>query len=120
MSYKSQPRFSADRWNRLRQEGVEMFKHYKALCLDELMVDGLPPFTAQLEESEEYHKLVTLALTNDPRYMNSKEAKARLAELSMRYGEPPERKVPIGQSFPINPAGEAAAMTSPIPPTMLP
>jgi hypothetical protein len=104
------PRFSRTRWNKLRAEGVAMYNHFKELCIDELMVEGAPPLTADLSESEEYHKLATMALAGDPRYLADPAAKRRLAELSLRYGPPPDYPVPIGHHFPQRPAQEAAAM----------
>lgn len=108
--YRSRPRFAKSRWNSLVGEGVAMGEHIKRLCVDELMTEGLPPLTDELSESAEYHRLVTLALANDPRYMRDVGAKRRLAELALRYGPPPEMPIPIGQRFPIQPGAEAAAM----------
>lgn len=89
-----------------------MWEHLTKLVKDALEEDdGVPPFTAVINsESDEYHKLVALAQMNDPRYVNDIEAKKRLAELSLKYGPPPDYQVPIGQFFPNNPRSEAAAM----------
>lgn len=103
-------RLGSKRWNRLFEEGASILEHQREILKDELYADGLPPFTAQRTESEEYHTLIALAQVNDPRYVNDVEAKKRLAELSLKYGPPPPYKVPIGQTIPFNPAREAAAM----------
>lgn len=111
--------FAASRWNRLREEAVKEYQHIKELCVDALMVEGHPPFTTVMTESEEYHNLVTASMTNNPNYVNDKAAKARLAELSLKYGPPPDVPIPIGQLIPNRPAAEAAAFTGERPPSMM-
>lgn len=107
---RGEARLGSVRWNRLYAESDQILEHLKEVLKDELYADGLPPFTAQKSESEEYHTLITMAQVNDPRFVNDVEAKRRLAELSLKYGPPPPYKVPIGQTIPFNPGSEAAAM----------
>lgn len=108
--YRSQAPLAASRWNALKEQAIRMAEDYQEMLVDMLLVEGLPPFTERLSESEEYHQLVTASLSGDPRYHNDKTAKARLAELSLRYGPPPDYPIPIGQLIPNRPGAEAAAM----------
>lgn len=112
--------FAASRWNRLREQAGKEYEHIKELCTEMLMVEGHPPFTQPRSESEEYHALVTASMTGNPLYTNDQSAKARLAELSLKYGPPPDIPIPIGQQMPNQPGAEASAFTGGGSPPMIP
>ncbi len=111
-------RLAANRWNGLRDKMITRALYWRSMMIAELLVDGHPPGTVPLSPVDEYHRLVSMQMTNDPRFVNSPPAQQRLATLSLRYGRPPAFPQPLGEAVRNDPLAQAraAAFTPPAPP----
>ncbi len=76
-----------DRWNRIVDGIVSEVMRQRSNVMGELLIDGYPPGTAPLSPYEEYLKLSSMSLSADPVYVNSPQAQARLAQLTLRFGQ---------------------------------
>lgn len=102
-------RLAAGRWALLRDLMVQRALYLRKLTIAELLADGHPPGTVPLSPVEEYHRLVSMQMTNDPRFINSPAAQQRLATLSLRYGRPPAFPQPLGADVRNDPSAQARA-----------
>lgn len=87
MEYKG--RLSGPRWNMLVDKMVERFEERVSFFEQMFVEQGYPPFTEPLSPIQQYQTLVAWRQAGDPRFWESVEAQAALAELSQRYGAPP-------------------------------
>lgn len=105
----SEARLGADRTNAIVKRRVERFWSLVDMLVEQKMADGRPPFTEKLSLSDQYHQLVAWRDSGDPRFWGStpeaQAAKAKLAVLQQRFGQP----APIAQPFGITAPGSAPA-----------
>lgn len=99
-------RISGPRWNSIVDSIVESYEELVENLIEALTADGYPPFTEPLSEREQYHQLIAMRDSGDPKFWNDPSAIKALARFSRRYGNPP---TPTVGAF-----GEQAPVTSPV------
>lgn len=105
----SDGRLSAARHNRIVAQGVQRSLARQNMLFNEMMASGYPPGTIPVSDYQQYLTLQAASLAQDPRYLASTAAQERLAQLSLRFGQPGAFQMPWGQHIPNSPGAMAQA-----------